>query len=72
MIPYSNKNNLFLSEKVLAAAAEGKFGIWVIKTIDEGISLLSGLDEKTYSEKISRKLHEFYERVNEVRVKNIG
>lgn len=72
MIPYSNKSNLFLSEKVLAAAAEGKFGIWVIKTIDEGISLLSGLDEKTYSEKISRKLHEFYERVNEVRVKNIG
>ena len=72
MIPYSNKNNLFLSEKVLEAAANGKFGIWAIKTIDEGIALLSGLDEKTYTEKIGTKLTEFYERVNEMRVKNVG
>lgn len=71
VIPYSNKDNLFLSKKVLAAAEDGKFNIWAIRTIDEGIKLLSGLDEKTYTEIISKKLNKFYEKVKEVRVKNI-
>lgn len=69
MIPYSNKTNLFLPKKIIEAAAEGKFNIWTIKTIDEGIKLLSGLDEKTYTQKISSKLNEFYEKVKEISIK---
>ncbi len=60
MIPYSNKNNLFLSKEILEACQKGIFNIWVIKNIDEGIKLLSGLSEESYSHRISQKLEEFY------------
>ena len=70
MIPYSNKNNLFLSKKIIDAVADGKFNIWTIKTIDEGIKLLSGLDKETYTHAVSFKLNAFYEKVKEINIKN--
>ena len=66
MIPVSNKNNLFLSKEVKEAVKEGKFNIWTIKTIDEGIKLLSGLQEEVYTWMISQRLEEFYKKVNEI------
>ncbi|MGI5066778.1 Lon protease family protein [Treponema putidum] len=66
MIPVSNKNNLFLSKDVQKAVKEGKFNIWTIKTIDEGIKLLSGLQEEMYTWMISQRLEEFYKKVNEI------
>jgi lon-related putative ATP-dependent protease len=42
MIPESNVQNLMLKEEVVDAVKAGKFSIYSVKTIDEGIELLTG------------------------------
>ncbi len=43
MIPESNMQNLMLKEEIVAAVKEGKFHIFPVKTIDEGIEVLTGV-----------------------------
>jgi len=43
IIPESNVTNLMLKEEVLEAVRDGKFNIWSVKTIDEGIEILTGV-----------------------------
>ncbi len=43
MIPKQNINNLNLSEEVVQAVKEGKFHIYAISTIEEGIEVLTGV-----------------------------
>ncbi len=43
IIPASNVRNLMLKEEVVEAVKEGKFHIWQVKNIDEGIEVLTGL-----------------------------
>jgi lon-related putative ATP-dependent protease len=43
MIPRSNVQNLMLKEDVVEAVAEGRFHIWPVSTIDEGIEVLTGI-----------------------------
>jgi predicted ATP-dependent protease len=42
MIPASNVQNLMLKEDLVQAAREGKFTIYPVSTIDEGIEVLTG------------------------------
>jgi lon-related putative ATP-dependent protease len=42
MIPASNVQHLMLRSDVVEACAAGKFSIWPIETIDQGIALLTG------------------------------
>jgi lon-related putative ATP-dependent protease len=42
MIPASNVQHLMLRADVIEACAAGKFSIWPIETIDQGIALLTG------------------------------
>jgi len=42
MIPESNVQNLMLKEEVVDAVEAGKFNIYSVKTIDEGIEFLTG------------------------------
>ncbi len=42
LIPASNAANLMLREDVVEAVAGGRFHVWAIRTIDEGIELLTG------------------------------
>jgi lon-related putative ATP-dependent protease len=42
LIPASNVRNLMLREDVIEAIREGKFRIYAVQTIDEGIALLTG------------------------------
>ncbi|NLF88511.1 AAA family ATPase [Candidatus Bathyarchaeota archaeon] len=42
MIPESNVQNLMLKEEVLEAVKAGQFNIYSVKTIDEGIEVLTG------------------------------
>lgn len=69
IIPESNVVNLMLREDVVQAVAEGLFHIWPVRTIDEGIELLSGVpagqpDEKgeypegTIHYAVRKRLHE--------------
>jgi predicted ATP-dependent protease len=43
MIPASNIDNLMLKEEVVEAVKEGKFHIYAVKIIDEGIEVLTGV-----------------------------
>jgi predicted ATP-dependent protease len=43
MIPHQNVKNLMLSHEVVQTCAEGKFHVWPVRTIDEGIELLTGM-----------------------------
>lgn len=43
IIPYQNIKNLVLNDEVLEAVKEKKFSIYAVKTIDEGIEILTGI-----------------------------
>jgi lon-related putative ATP-dependent protease len=43
MIPFSNVQNLMLKEEIVEAAKKGLFTIYPVKTIDEGIEVLTGV-----------------------------
>jgi predicted ATP-dependent protease len=43
MIPASNVQNLMLKEEIVEAAVAGKFAIYPVRTIDEGIEFLTGV-----------------------------
>jgi len=42
MIPATNAPNLMLDEEVIDAVRAGQFHVWAVRTIDEGIELLTG------------------------------
>lgn len=43
IIPYQNIKNLVLNDEVVEAVKEKKFNIYAVKTIDEGIEILTGM-----------------------------
>jgi lon-related putative ATP-dependent protease len=43
IIPAGNVTNLMLKQPVLDAVSEGKFHIWTVNAIDEGIEILTGV-----------------------------
>lgn len=43
IIPIQNVRNLHLSDEVITAVKEGKFHIYTVSTIDEGIEILTGV-----------------------------
>ncbi len=43
MIPASNVKHLMLKREVLNAVKENKFRVWAVKSIDEGIEILTGV-----------------------------
>ncbi|MDQ7840895.1 MAG: AAA family ATPase [bacterium] len=43
LIPHQNLRNLMLNDEVTGAIREGRFGIWAVRSIDEGIEVLTGL-----------------------------
>ncbi len=43
IIPASNEQNLMLKEEVLEAVREGKFNIYAVNHVDEGVELLTGV-----------------------------
>jgi lon-related putative ATP-dependent protease len=42
IIPASNKRNLMLQKEVIQAVEDGKFYVWTIQNVDQGIALLTG------------------------------
>jgi predicted ATP-dependent protease len=43
IIPYQNAHHLMLRSDVVEAVAAGRFHVWAVHTIDEGIELLTGV-----------------------------
>jgi predicted ATP-dependent protease len=69
MIPDSNVQNLMLKNEVVDAIKDGKFHLYSVKTIDEGIEVLTGMksgdlkEDGTYPQdtinyKVQQKLEE--------------
>ncbi len=72
MIPFQNIKNLMLRRDVIDAVATGQFRIYAVKTIDEGIEILTGIpagvrsssgcfEEETVNCRIEQRLKEFSE-----------
>jgi len=43
IIPKSNERHLMLNDEVVQAVRDGKFHIWSVETIDQGIEILTGI-----------------------------
>jgi lon-related putative ATP-dependent protease len=76
MIPESNVQNLMLKEAVVEAVKAGKFNIYSVKTIDEGIEVLTGtkagqqrpegtFEEGTVNYLVDKQLREMAEKLKE-------
>lgn len=44
MIPHQNVKNLMLKDEVIEAVKQGSFHIWQVRTIEEGIEILTGIE----------------------------
>ncbi len=71
MIPHQNVANLMLDDEVIEAVRAGKFHIYAVKTIEEGIEVLTGVPagtpdaegnypEGTVFNKVQKRLEEIY------------
>ncbi len=76
MIPDSNVQNLMLKEEVVDAVKAGKFNVYSVKTIDEGIEVLTGTkaggrrsdgtyEEGTVNYLVDKQLREMAEKLKE-------
>lgn len=64
MIPHQNVKNLMLNDEVVNAIKENKFSIYSVKTIDEGIEILTGLEAESVHHLVNKKLKELSELQN--------
>lgn len=73
LIPASNIKNLMLRRDVIEAVEQGKFHVYPVETIDEGIELLTGVEagepdtegnypENSINDKVHRRLEDFAEK----------
>ena len=73
IIPHQNVKDLVLKDEVIEAVKEGKFHIYPITHVDEGIEILTGVpagekdkdnkyDDNTIHGKVHAKLKAFYEK----------
>jgi len=76
IIPESNVQNLMLKEEVVEAVKNGKFHIWSVKNVDEGIEILTGVkagvrqEDGTFEEDsvnylVDRRLRELAEKMRD-------
>ncbi len=71
MIPHKNIRNLMLDQEVVDAVAEGKFHIWPVTTVEEGLKILTGMDAGTLQEDGSFPEATVYRKVDD-RLKEIS
>jgi lon-related putative ATP-dependent protease len=76
MIPESNVENLMLKEEVVEAVQAGKFHVWPVGTIDEGIEILTGIEagqqledgsfpEGSINDRVNHRLLEYAENLRD-------
>jgi len=76
MMPESNVQNLMLKEEIVDAVKEGKFHIIPVKTIDEGIEVLTGVkagerredgtfEEETVNYRVDKRIKQMAEKLKE-------
>ena len=81
LIPHQNVKNLMLREDIVEAVREGKFHIYPVTTIDEGIEILTGIPagargadgdfpEDTIHGRVERRLKEIREHLKKAKGKD--
>ncbi len=76
MIPKSNIQNLMLKEEIVDAVKAGKFHIYAVRTIDEGIEVLTGIksgerrqdgtfERETVNYRVDKQLKDMAEKLKE-------
>jgi len=76
MIPHLNIDDLMLRKDVVQAVKEGKFRIYPVRTIDQGIEILTGMEagesteggrfkEGTVNDRVDKKLRELGAKIKE-------
>lgn len=77
LIPYENIKDLMLREDVIEAIRDGKFHIYPVRTVDEGIEILTGVkagkrlpsgkfEPGTINDLVDHKLREYARRYKEI------
>ncbi|MGL4798957.1 MAG: Lon protease family protein [Cellulosilyticaceae bacterium] len=59
IIPYQNKEDLMLDDEVIEAVKEGKFHIYAMSSVKEGMELLTGVPYETVHESVQAKLNAY-------------
>ena len=81
MMPQKNVRNLMLREDIVAAVAEGRFHIYPVTTVDQGIEVLTGVEagelqedgtypEGTINYMVDKRLRELADKLREYSVKS--
>jgi lon-related putative ATP-dependent protease len=76
MIPESNVQNLMVKDEIVEEVKKGKFHLYSVKTIDEGIELLTGVkagerrkdgtfEEGTVHDRVDKRLQEMAEKLRQ-------
>jgi predicted ATP-dependent protease len=79
MVPHQNIRHLMLREDVVKAVRDGQFHIYAVKTIDEGIEILTGVHsgekqedgsypEGTVNHLVNRRLGEYAHKMKDFRI----
>jgi lon-related putative ATP-dependent protease len=59
LIPEANVKHLMLREDVVEAVAQGRFAVYPVRTVDEGIALLTGIAAPEIHARVEGRLSEF-------------
>lgn len=71
IIPAANKRHLMLREDVTEAVKEGRFHLWAVDTVDDGIEILTGVragniaEEGTVNFLVNQTLEDYHRRMKE-------
>jgi predicted ATP-dependent protease len=83
MIPRANERHLMLNDEVVEAVRDGRFHIWSVETIEQGIEILTGMPagqrdkhgefpKKTVFHLVDKRLAEMAERIQAMEQRGTG
>jgi predicted ATP-dependent protease len=72
IIPHQNVKNLVLKDEVVSAVQEGQFHIWAVRTIEDGISILTDRNAEEVFEQVEQRLDRMFEDLKRLESSNHG
>lgn len=69
MIPHQNVKNLGLKDDVVEAVRQGTFHIWAVKTVEEGIEILTGEAAETIFKRVEERLDRMFDSLKALEAK---
>ncbi|HEY1296806.1 MAG TPA: AAA family ATPase [Chloroflexota bacterium] len=67
IIPASNARHLMLKPEVVDAVKAGLFHVWAVRTVDEGITLLTGVPADRVHDRVQQRLRDLASRLMQFR-----